>query len=129
MLPDKFWARRIRQAREVPSRASQTGYQPTFDRISHARHDNGNRGGGVFRCQGRTREGGHQDLDPESDQLRRQRRQAFVVAFRIALLNDKVLPLDVAEVTQPLMECFDRTGASGRRTAGTEVTDPMHFLG
>jgi hypothetical protein len=50
--------------------------------------------GGLDRCGAR----GHQHVDREADELRRQDRAPVLMALRIAGLNENVPPLDVAEV-------------------------------
>src|SRR5712691_2628277 len=67
-----------------------------------------------------------QTLHLEPDQLGRQVGEPLFPPLRIAVLNDEVLALDIAEVAQPLPEGFQTwIGLPGR--ARTEPTDPVHF--
>ena len=71
---------------------------------------------------------GHNHLHLEPDQLGRQVGEPLRLALRIAVLDDDVLALDVAQVAQTLPEglhtCWGRDGRGERRT---EPTDPVHF--
>jgi len=70
---------------------------------------------------------GHNQVDVEPDQLGRQVAETFLASLGIAVLNDEVLALDIAEVVQTLPESLQtRIGVKGGR-AGTEPTDPVHF--
>src|SRR4030095_15291381 len=119
---------KVAQARDVPPRVRQAGDESFRYRIiGGGRHHDWDRVGGLL---GRADGGaapGHNQVHLELDQLGRQVAETFLTSLGIAVLNDKVLALDVAEIAQPLPESLQtRIGVKGGR-AGTEPTDPVHF--
>src|SRR5262249_27492942 len=70
----------------------------------------------------------HRDhCDLTADQLSRHFRQSIVLTFRPAVLNDHVLPLDIAGVFEPLAECARRDSVPIGRGA-VEKPNHRHWL-
>ena len=65
-------------------------------------------------------------VNPELDQLGRQRREPIRFPLRIAVLKSDVLALRIAHLTQTLPEYF-KEECSGVRRAEREKTDPRNF--
>jgi hypothetical protein len=68
-------------------------------RIPSERHDDRDRAGGLLRGTDRGASDGQDDIHLESDQLGREVGQSLDLSLGIALLDDEVLPLDVAQLT------------------------------
>src|SRR5262245_518652 len=67
---------------------------------------------------------GNNDMDIKSDQLGRKVGQSLDLSLGIALLDDEVLPLDVAQITETLQQV---AWAAGGRGTEREPTDPEDF--
>ena len=96
------------QARDVPPRPRQAGDEPLPHRIRGARHHDRDRARGVLGSAGRGGASCHNHVHLEPDQLGRQVGEPLVLPLRIAVLNDEVLALDIAEVAQTLPEGLQR---------------------
>src|SRR5262249_4809746 len=88
------------------------------------RHDDRNRAGGLLSGTGRGASCGDHDMDMQSDQLGREVGQSLDLSLSIARLDDEVLPLDVAQLTETLPEPVEV--GFGREAKG-EPTDPEDF--
>src|SRR5262245_55602587 len=55
-----------------------------------------------------------------------ERRQHLESAFRVAVLHDEILPLDIAEIVHPAHEGCEETNA-GSCGATRELTQPIHL--
>jgi hypothetical protein len=86
-----------RHAREVAARAVQAGNEAKLDRvdpgIEHDRNRRGRRPGRKCRKKS-SRRGNHDHL--ATNQVGREFRQAFVVAFRPSILDQHIEALDIA---------------------------------
>jgi hypothetical protein len=84
----------------------EAGNEADFYRVSASDEDNRNR---RRRRLGRERRGGaarcHDDSHTPANQLRRQRRQAIILALRQAIFDRDISIFDITGCTQPLVEC------------------------
>src|SRR4029434_3587904 len=96
-------------------------------RISTDRHDDGNRAGRVLeRPDPRLPQAGHEDVHPKTDQLGGEERELFLSALLSnAPLDDDVLPLHPAELTQPVLE--GRVEWFGPGTIPHQKANPRHL--
>jgi hypothetical protein len=94
-----------RRAGDVPSGVRQAGDKPVSDRIGGRQHDDRDGAGNVLRSAGHCGSTqGDNDIDLTLDQLGGQRGELSDVTLRVAELDDKILALEPAEVTQSLAE-------------------------
>src|SRR5262249_53364641 len=72
--------------------------------VVDADHDDGDRCGCFLRGTGRGSDGGEDEVDVQVDQVSREGRKPLDLAVGAPIFEDKVLILDVSEITQPLPE-------------------------
>jgi hypothetical protein len=89
-----------------PPRPRQAGDEPFPNRFLGARHHDRARARGVLGGVDGWAAPGHNYVDLEPDQLGRQVAGPLETPLRIAVLDDEVLALHVAEVTQTFPEGF-----------------------
>src|SRR5437870_2925368 len=86
--------------------------------------DDGEGPGRLLRRQRRGRPRRDDDVDSSADQLRGEPRQPLILARRPTVLDDEILPLDVAEFAEPSQEILAAVRwAGGQR----EEADPPDF--
>ena len=110
---------------DIATRPGEARDQSGFDRISGHRHDNRNVARRLLRRPRCRREPGHDHIDFEPHQLRRQIGQPACLAFIRAELVSDVSPLEVTELAHRLAKQppeFFRTGRSDY-----QHTDDRHF--
>src|SRR5262249_49968397 len=91
----------------VPPGMSQALDQAYLDRVErHAHHHNGDRGGRLLGSQDHRVSDRHDDVNVATDEVSRQLWEEGDVPCRIAVLQDDVLPLDVSQLTQALLQGF-----------------------
>src|SRR5439155_17916234 len=110
------------QPRDVPTRPRQTRYESGLDRI-HADlgHDDRDR---ACRFHGRKRRWltrCHDDIDWQTHEFRGKEGKLFCIAACVPVLDSDVLPVDIAAVTQTLLEVADISIGAGW---GAAVTEP-----
>ena len=94
-------------AGDVAARPRQAGHEPDRHRIPSIAMTIGIVAGRLLGGQGPRSAGGHDDVDLEPDQLGWQGREPLELPVRLAVLDDNVLAVDVAEVPKSLSECLD----------------------
>ena len=128
MLGNEF-GNDVRQAGNVATRTRQPFDETVADRITAARHHDGNRRS-RFLCRmrgGRCR--GDNQVDIQPHQLCRVHRRQIVSPFRKAPLDQQVLALDIAEFAHALQERTEQAGNERHRpTALGHEADAPDFL-
>ena len=84
------------------------------DQISDCRDDDRDRWRRLLGRKGAGRRVGHDDINIEPRQFRRQRRQPVILALGPAELDHNILAFDVAEVAQPGAKGSNARGMPGR---------------
>src|SRR5262249_40397868 len=102
----------------------EAGHQARLDRITHMRHDDGDRAGGVLCGKTRLRPGRDEDIDLAVDELGCERVEPIGLPLYPAVLNRNVLSLNIAMLVQ--------SGAEGRKEQPgcvPKVAYPWHVAG
>jgi len=105
------------QARDVAAGPRQAGGEAIPYRICDEGEDNRNRLGCLSGSSSCWRRRCDNNVDVESDQLCRERRETIGFSLRPALMEGDVPPLHVAQIRQALPKCLTETGDIGRRIA------------
>src|SRR5215813_9803666 len=109
--------------REAPSRMSEARREAGPDGIPHSDEDYGRRIGEIPHGNGRRCAESHDHLELEGRQLAREQDKLVPVPFGKAILQPQILPLDVAEIPQPLLQ--GREARRGRSCGpGAEAQEP-----
>src|SRR6266508_6695976 len=116
--------RQVAQARQVPSWVGQARDEPFPHRIT-SQYNDGDRARSLLGGAGREVSEGHNHIDPEPDQLGRKLGKPFRLSLAIPGRDGNVLPLDIAQVAQTLLERLQRCIRSRRRIGATEPPNPV----
>jgi hypothetical protein len=98
--------RNVTQSRDVPFWVGEVRDEPFPNRIA-GRYNDWDRARGLLGSASREVSSCHNHLDVETDKLGRQMGQMVCPPLGPTVLDDDVLPLDVAKVAQTLLECLD----------------------
>jgi hypothetical protein len=115
----------ISRASHVAARSAQAGDKTQLDRVTPGHEYDRNRRGRRFGRQRRRCAARGNDGDLLLNQIGRQRRQSVILAFRPAILDGRVLTVDVVGFFQALAERGDERPIPVRRCA-VEETDHRH---
>ena len=88
--------------RDVAARPREAGDDARGNSVADAHHDDGYRCGSLLGRKGSRCASGHEDVNLEPDQLGRQVGEAIKLPSAQPGLDDNVLPLHVAQITQAL---------------------------
>jgi len=99
-----------------------------LDRITHRIAYDGYRGGRLLCGTGARRSARDNHVDIEPSQFGRQAKQPLDVSIRASVLNDDVLTLDIAELTQSLPKGIaERLRLRRFKGPSYQVTYPCNF--
>src|SRR5207244_1352757 len=116
------------ESRDVTAGLGQALDQAGRDRVGRHRHYNRDGRGRLLGSEDWRVTARHDEVDVEPDEFSRQRWEAGDVPFRVAVLQEKVLPLDVPQLPQALLQGFvARLPTERLRTPG-ENPDAIAFL-
>src|SRR5262245_12856845 len=104
--PTEEFARPLRAARGTPAGPGRAADPPDAHRINRVRQDDRNRLGRVLDGERGRGRGGDDEVELESNELRRKLRKPLRQAFRVPTLHEEILSLDVPEVSELLKEAF-----------------------
>jgi len=113
---------------DISTRPCQAGDQLVADGIGHHRRDDGERVGGLLGGTGCGRAPRDNDVNLERHQLGRELGKPIRLPLRIPALEGQVLPLDVSELVQALVEWLEN-GCRMRSGAGHQEAYPGHLPG
>src|ERR1700694_1101386 len=103
------------QPRNVAAGLRKALNKPTCDRITRRRHHNRDCLGRAFGCESVRRNGSHDNINVQADEIDREVREYVGSLLRISVLNADVLSLDPSEVAETLPERLVPKRGSGRR--------------
>src|SRR4029453_13647546 len=86
----------------------QTINYPGRDRVISSHYDNRNRLGCLLCCADCWWCRGDKDIDVEFYEFGHETWDTIPLPFKVAILNQDIFPLNITEITQPLLECFVR---------------------
>src|SRR5262245_21103067 len=99
--------RDLRQAGDIPSRPREIGNETCADRIEDRQHDNGDIASCLLCGLSRLGPVCRDNADPQPSEFAGQCWQQLVLSFGRAILNGKVLALDVPVISETLPKCLD----------------------
>src|SRR5262249_15306336 len=97
-------------ARDVAAGSRQTGHEPAPQRIASGSHDNWDRRGSALARERRESPACRNDVYVESDQLRREFRQAFESILSGAILEGDIFSFDPSHLSQSILEYLNKRG-------------------
>src|SRR5262249_12331187 len=118
----------VAEAGEVAAGPGETGDQARPDRVADAGEDDRDCRGCAFRRERRNLPWGHDHVDLATDEVSGQCRQPIIVTLRPAVFDRQALSLDVADLTQSLVERGYKQIRRRRRADGAKETDHRHRL-
>ena len=96
----------VGQSGDVTARSGEVGDQPTTHGVNHPIHDDRDGAGGFLGCPDIRSGMNQEEVDLQIDQLRRERRSALLLPFRIPTFDDKILARHVPVFPQSLRQCL-----------------------
>jgi hypothetical protein len=118
------------QAGDISARACEPGDDAGPDRFAARGHDHGNRFGGILGRHHRRRPAGHDQIDVQMKQFGYELRVTLGASVGRTVVQDEILPLDVAKLAQTLSQGIE-IGGIGRcrgRLQHTDTIDPAGLL-
>jgi hypothetical protein len=118
-----------RQPSDVPAWTGEADRKPGADYIADRCHHDGNCSGRIPRSERGGCASGHDDIDIETYQFRRQCREAFGAAIGRSILNDEASTLVISELPETIAQGVEiGVGRRGYRLQQTDAPDPGRRL-